>query len=143
MKVATTIFQGNTNVYLQGKNALEIAQKESDYFQYNIGSEISGISIRDYRVNAYQAAQKAICGDTDSNFEQTFNQAALARITVIDDKVNIDIHEGSEQECAPTLWLGVVDDGEELPLTYIDWEVFRIAGESRTGFVALLPSESL
>lgn len=143
MTTEITIFQGNANVYLQGKNALEVVQKEPDHFLYNIGSVLSGISIRDFRVNAYIAAQKAICGDTESNFEQSFSQPALTTITVLDDKVNIEMHESSEENCVPTIWMGVAEDGEELPLTYIDWEAFRFAGTSKTGFAALIPSENL
>lgn len=132
-------FKGHVRVYLQGMKALAVHTQSSNYFSYYLGSPRTHIKVRDFRKNTFSAARKAIQGEGVFEFAQDFNQAALAKIRLKKGQVKIDMHEGSADETDPILWLGVVNNGEEMPLTYFDWEIFRPVSATRTGFAMLLP----
>lgn len=132
-------YHGSVKLYLQGRKALEIRKQSPDHYSYYLGSKQSGIQVRDFRQDVCYAAQRAIEGDELNEFADIFNQPADVKINMNKEQIRIDICNNLEGDAVPTLWLGVVKDGDKLPLTYVDWEVYRALDNARTGFVALVP----
>ena len=64
------LFEGNTRVYLQGKNALLPIKTETDQITYCIGTRKTNLLLRDYRLNPIKAARSIMQGKTGFEFTE-------------------------------------------------------------------------
>ena len=55
-------YRGHAQIYLQGHNALEPIDLNSNSMNYYVGCSASKILIRDHRTDAAQAAKRALKG---------------------------------------------------------------------------------
>lgn len=132
------IYTGNVQIYLQGKNALlPSGSITENHMMYHVGSIKSNIIITDYRRDPIFAAQKALAGMDGIEFASIFNQPALIEIKGDGDNIQIDLHESSEDNGNPMLWLGVIND-DEIPVHYMLWEKFASIDNSTLAFAALV-----
>ncbi len=138
---ANFYFRGMIRPYLQGRNALDVTHQSPGFLECYLGSKRTRIRLRDFRLKVRQSAERALDGQDAEQFAGIFSQPAKAKIRLTQGKVQIDLHDGVPEQAAPMLWLGVVKDGESIPLTSVHWEVFRAVGKSRTGFAMLMPDE--
>jgi hypothetical protein len=118
-------FKGNVRVYLQGLETLEIYLQSEGLYSYHLGSPRSKIRIRDFRRLSRDAACHALNGENIYEFADVFNQPALAKIREKNGKIRIDMHECTVDTPNPILWLGVVKDGNTIPLHIVRWEKFK------------------
>ena len=117
---------------------LKLIDLTPGYFSCYLGSRLTNIKIRDFRHVSHEVVKRALKGDSILDFADAFNQPALAKIQSHKGKVQIDMYEGTAGTHDPLLWLAIVSDGQELPLVQTNWEIFHAAGQSHTGFVALV-----
>jgi hypothetical protein len=131
-------FRGNFNILLQGHKSLALHNIQPNMMAYYLGSKRSRICIRDFRQAARTAALQSLNGKNANQFAEYFGKPAKVKIYRTNNKIHIDL-----QECAAhqdeTLWLGVVRDGEPMPVFPINWEYFRQVNKTKTGFIALVP----
>ncbi len=137
-------FEGEVNLYLQGEKALAVDEQNSGFLQCYLGSKYSCIRIRDFRYQPRFLAERTIFTKETLQFKDAFCQPAKAVIQLKKGNVQIDLHEPDlctdlSTNHKPILWLGVIDDGDSIPLRYVDWEIFRSIDDVRTGFAMLLP----
>lgn len=130
-------FRGQIKPYLQGHNALEVINQTPGFLECYLGSKRTRIRLRDFRPTVRDAAKRALDGQQTEQFARIFEQPARAKIRLAKGKVQIDLYDVCPKQEAPTLWLGVVRDGEMLPFAHANWEFFRPAGKARTGFAIL------
>jgi hypothetical protein len=138
------IFQGSVAIYLQGDNALEpTAHPLANEAHYFIGSEQTNLLVHDFRHEPIQAAQNALAGEDVRGFANIFNQPAWAviRYQEQEESLDIELHEVTEGELAPILWLGILEHNE-MPANPIIWEVLKPIGRMRTAFAALVPTHN-
>ena len=138
MQPSNLLYEGEANIYLQGKNAL-IATDPNNKSQmaYSIGSLNSSLNIQDYRRIPSQAAKQALSGEDGLYFADTFNQPAFAQVTLEGTTVNIILRESEKAENAPILWIGVFNENE-MSVQPTRWEFLRSIDDRQTAFVALI-----
>ncbi|MBN1314072.1 MAG: hypothetical protein JXA42_01345 [Anaerolineales bacterium] len=131
-------FQGTVRVYLQGKEALELADSESQStMSYFVGAAESRILIHDQRSDSTSAAMAALSGGEMSLFSRAFNRPARATVRSTRDLVEVELSDDNRETEEPVLWLGVIDD-HMMPAHNTDWEFLRPIGESKVAFLALI-----
>ena len=132
-------FQGNSDIYLQGRDALEPVNGTAGCMTYFVGSAHSKIRVRDHREKSIRAAIDTLNGrDREADlFADIFNQPGWVKIQSAEERVEIDIHEGQTNEDSPTLWLGVIHDGK-MAVNDIVWEVLKPVSRSQIAFAALI-----
>lgn len=138
MSTKSFYFRGAVSVYLQGKHALIIDNQMPGYLSYFLGSQYTNIKIRDFRREPTKAAQNAINGGKTDEFADVFSQPAMAKVRVSKGKIKIDMYDIKTKGQTPILWLGVVKDGESIPLAYVNWDVVKPFGKARNCFAALV-----
>jgi len=132
-------FKGNVRVYLEGEQALvPVELHPPDEMKYFIGAEQTHLIIKDFRKNPNQAAQKAIAGETGTEFADVFNQPAWVEVSENAGALEIDMREETAKPGErPILWLGVIRDGK-MPVHKLAWEVLRPTSETAIAFAALV-----
>lgn len=131
------LFDGPVNVYLQGKNALLPTNISKEQITYWIGSEQTKLQLKDYRHLPIAAANRVLGGEDEFEFADIFNQAAIAKVEVEDEILNIELHDGPRDGNYPILWLGVLDDNL-MPNYKTEWEYLRPLDEHSTAISVLL-----
>ena len=131
-------FRGNFNILLQGHKSLALHNIQPNMLAYYLGSKRSKIYIRDFRQAARNAALESLSGKTPDRFSESFGEPAKVKIYRTNSKIHIDLLECSADQ-DQTLWLGVVRDGEPVPVFSVNWELFRQVSPTRSGFIALIP----
>ena len=139
MKSFTLPYEGHTNIYLQGDDALEPVDISVRFMSYFVASPESKIFVRDHRSLPALEAKKALSGDDKENFVDAFCQPASVKIQAKDRRVEIEINEGhaTKQEDLLTLWLGVIDNGK-MAVHKTHWEQLQPLGNKRFAFAALV-----
>lgn len=135
------LYQGPANVYLQGREALEVLDSHAENFiVYIIGTAKSAIRVIDFRGRSITAAHRALQGEGIWNFADIFNLPAWVEIRGDDQgcEAEIIMHEVEPGESRPTLWLGVLEGGW-IPAQDSDWELLRPIDEERTAFASIIP----
>src|SRR5919108_6066763 len=132
------IFEGNVQVYLQGKNALLPFGSIDQNISYFIGSRQSDLTLRDYRHKQIHAAQHVLSGKNGFEFADVFNEPAWVKVYTDpgQSKLEIEMHEATERENDEISWLGVIDN-HEMSVQPIEWEFLRPIGKNRIAFAAL------
>ena len=137
---SSLIFEGNVQVYLQGKNALlPSGTLTHDIISYFIGSRRSSLTLKDFRQRPIRAAHHILSGKNGFEFADVFNEPALVKVYSNIDKsqLEIEMHENTSSDDDGILWLGVIDDNE-MSVQDIEWEVLRPISKKRTAFAALV-----
>jgi hypothetical protein len=141
MEVAMSelIFEGNVQVYLQGKNALLPHGTLGNNATYFIGSRQSPLTLRDYRHKQINAARHILSGKNGFEFADVFNEPALVKVYSDPEKnkLEIEMHEPTAGNKKETLWLGVIDN-HEMSVQKIKWEFLHAIGKKRIAFAALV-----
>jgi hypothetical protein len=138
------IFEGNVQVYLQGRNALMPISPEaspSGHITYYIGNKSTNLVLSDHRPETVAEARQILQTRYQNGFAKHFNQHAKAEIRYDEDtqRIEIDLHTvPTEPEECPVLWLGTLEDNL-MPGYQVEWEIFRELGPTQTAFVALIP----
>jgi hypothetical protein len=133
----TPIFQGNTNVYLQGMKALKALQvSPTERVSFAIGTERSNIFVKDVRKNTLSAVEQILSGNDTIDFADIFNMPAWVEILERNDAIQIDMSECPSQGDFPTLWLGVIRNGR-MPVHNVSWEVLKPVENNTTAFAAI------
>ena len=138
MNKGEILFQGNANVYLQGKNALlPENSNEGNLMTYFIASSSSTIHIEDRRKKSNETARRILDGQNGLKFTDYFNKPAWINVRRIEEGINIEMHECREEGDLPTLWMGVIYDNK-MPIYPIEWEILKPLGDRKTAFAALI-----
>jgi len=133
------LFQGNVNVYLQGKKALSpFGKMHGNLIKYHVGNPNTRITVKDYRKEPVSAVRAIISGNEDLKFSEQFNQPACVTIKKHSKGVTIEMRDGERKETQEAiLWLGVLHDGQ-MPVHRITWHVFKPVNETSTAFAAIV-----
>jgi len=132
------LFQGNVEVYLQGKNALLPENSNGgNPMTYYIASASSAIHIEDHRKKSNEAARKILDGQNGLKFTDYFNKPAWIKVRILEEGINIEMHECQVEGDLPTLWMGVIYD-DKMPIYPIEWEILKPVGSRQTAFAALI-----
>jgi len=138
MEEKKLIFEGCVRVYLQGVNALRpIKSSIPSKMEYHIGSENTGLIVKDYRCDPVIAAQCTLSGETENDFADIFNQSAKVEVYQVQDGATIEMHEASADEISPLLWMGVIYDGK-MSVHRIFWEILKPVDTKAIAFAALI-----
>lgn len=131
-------FRGSARVYLQGLNALEVAEPISEKMMvYFIGGPESSIKVKDLREQPNKASHAALQGQGVFEFADVFNQPANVHVYASDNETEITLEETSDSDADRTLWLGVIDTGK-IPVHTICWEVLKPLQDNRIAFAAII-----
>lgn len=140
MKNGKFLFQGNADVYLQGKNALMPeginGVRPISYF---IGSQSSKLMVNDFRKSPVETAKKILQGEQIDNFADIFNQPAKIEVTEIPGGISIDLHDKLEGDNIdlPILWMGILNS-DYMPVRETEWEYLNVTDDKEVAFVALV-----
>lgn len=138
MTDAPIIFQGNTQIYLQGLNALEVIEEpKNGRAIYLVGSPESGICIQDFRSIVNQAALKAIKGNNEVEFAAVFSNPAWVEIREANGNAEIHLHDSLCDPNTQLLWIGVSEE-DEFPILPLQWDKFQLLEDRRIAFAALI-----
>jgi hypothetical protein len=133
------IFEGNVEVYLQGKDALLPQGRITQNISYFIGSQQSELTLKDYRSRQIQAAQHILSGKNGFEFADVFNEPAWVKVFTNTDQstLEIEMHEATETNNHKILWLGVIDNNE-MSVQPIAWEFLHPIEKNRIAFAAIV-----
>lgn len=137
------IFEGNVQVYLQGKNALlPYGTLNHEIITYFIGSRRSSLTLKDFRQRPIRAAHHILSGKNGFEFADVFNEPALVKVYSHTEKnqLEIEMYDNTSIYDNGILWLGVIDNNE-MSVQDIEWEVLRPISKKRTAFAALVKKE--
>jgi hypothetical protein len=135
------LFQGQVDVYLQGKSALApFGKLNDDLIKYYVGNSNTRITVKDYRKEPVCAVHKIISGDQNLKFSEQFNQPAYIKIRKGSRGITIELRDSDREEKSSNsalLWLGVLYNGQ-MPIHRITWHVFKPVNETIIAFAAVV-----
>jgi hypothetical protein len=131
-------FQGDVQVYLEGREALEpISECSEGCMAYYVASPESLIEVRDFRRVPSEAAKCAMAGQSDVEFASVFSKPAWVKVHSSLDRAEIELHESRSSGNGLTLWLGVIMD-DRMPVHQVQWEILKPVNETTIAFAALV-----
>jgi hypothetical protein len=142
MSARTLLFSGNTQVHLEGQEALTMMKtKSTDQLIYSVGSPKSSIQVHDFRRDVSEAARNALAGKDVEQFMHLFNQPAWIAVHLSSESTDIEMHKLWSKDSItfrefPTLWLGVIEENRALQ-DPLEWEILEPVGKSRIAYAAL------
>lgn len=143
MSRQNVIFQGTAQLYLQGLDALQVAEPINGHGAlYYLGAPISRITIRDFRMAPVKAAEQALQGRDIFDFAKIFNSSADVEIITIREEIKIQLFDTKEKSRDTVLLMGVITD-DWMPIYPSFYEEFRLLEDDRKAFVSLIETQAL
>lgn len=141
MKQKSFYFSGTVNLYLYGRQSLQVFGEDSMMpFSSYVGKKKSKIHIRDFRREIQMSVKHSFDTHDFDDFGRQFSSPAFVKVVIRNGKLRISIYavDYVDKRNLPTLYLGVLRNGDKFYFLKTFFETFRPISKTKHSFALLI-----